>query len=141
MLLSPGSTLRGKTSVSNAITVTVFGRNTTGYTPLPQPLCQLALTTSNRLLYTADRDVTVDNIQLVNTTASAVSGVILYLNNIQVAGAFTIPANATFSYANGTWNVDTNTTIFTGVGTNQITVSPTAPLNPAVGDLWLDSSP
>lgn len=138
MNLALDNILIGRAGINNAITYNIFGRNTTGSLPLENPLAQGTFGTLNKVIYTADRDVTITEIQLVNATGFAVSGVVLFLNATRVAGAFTIPANATFSYSNGVWNTDTNTTIFTGVNTNQITVSATAPLNPQLNDLWVE---
>lgn len=138
MYLTTGNVIRGKSSSFNSISYAIFGKNTTGFASLVNPLGQGDLNTTASKLYTADRDVTITEIQLSNLTNAAVSGVILYLNGIPINGAFTIPANATFTYSDGVWNTDTNTIIFTGVNTNQITVSSTPPTNPQVNDLWVE---
>lgn len=137
MLLTEGNTLKGKAGTANAIVYTIFGINTQGYSALPQPLAQGYLKTTTSGIYVATRDITVTSIQLANVTGSTVTGVTLYLNNLQVAGAFTIPANGTYSYANGVWNTNSTTNVFTGVGTNQITVSSTPPVSPQLHDLWI----
>jgi hypothetical protein len=144
MLLSNGNFLRARAGTADAVSCAIFGRNTSGYSSLTQPLGQTLLQLTTRTLYTADRDITIETILLTNTTPTPVMGVILYLNGTgpqwQVAGQFIIPPHTTFSYSNGEWHLDSEPSILTAVGTAQITVSADEPQNPQLNDLWLDIS-
>lgn len=138
MLLTLGNKLKGKADIANVVAFTVQGTNTTGSLDLPQPLGQGYLTLGTINMYVATRDITIENIYLVNTAAYAVTGVVIYIGLTPITGEFTIPANSTITYANGVWNFESDANVFIGVGTNQITVSTTPPANPQESDLWVE---
>lgn len=140
MLLSTTNYIAGIAS-SIGVNYIIQGKNTTGYAPLNNPLGQGVLALTAKRLYTSDRDVTVETMQLTNTTGSSIS-VTLYLNGADTSHIWvgmTIAANSSVSYFNGVWNVGTANNYIVGVGTNLLTVSPIAPTSPNTGDLWLQT--
>jgi hypothetical protein len=109
--LAAGSTLQGVAGTASAITYTISGvERVPGQDEEYRILAQGQLSDANATLYTgrARTSTFLTLIQLVNTTTSAVSGVILSLDgsgaSTRILPGITIPAKGTASFADGKWS-------------------------------------
>lgn len=108
--LAATNTLAGKATTATAITYTVYG-DEIGTTDTFKVLAQGQLPNSATTLYTvpASTQTLIKEIQLANTTASPVSGIVLYVNGVaagnQIFAGMTIPANGSASYCEGLFRV------------------------------------
>ena len=106
LTLAPAGTIQGVAGSATAITCAIFGCETAAGVDTYKVLYQGQLASSVGVLYTATAvTAVIKTITLVNATASAVTGIILYVNGstagYQITGPFTIAANGTAVF-NGT---------------------------------------
>lgn len=110
LTLATTETLRGKAGTGSVITFTVSG-DAKGTSDAFQTLAQGQLGTSAATpLYTvpASTQALVGNIHLANTSASPVTGVVIYIGGTAGTNQIwsgTIPANGTATYTNDGWKV------------------------------------
>jgi hypothetical protein len=113
--LAATNTLAGKAGTASAITYTITGGDAITTSDAFQILAQGQLGTSATTLYTVPSSTValINNISLANTTGTAVTGVVLYVNGTaasnQILGGLTIPANGTAVFAEGIWQVYSST--------------------------------
>lgn len=99
LTLSATNTIAGVAGTTTAITYSIFGMTLLSDVETYSVLSQGQLATSAGAIYTVPGSTTafVKHIQLVNTTGSPVSGIILYVNGTaagnQITGSISIPAN------------------------------------------------
>jgi hypothetical protein len=98
IFLAPSGTIRGVCGTASALTVTIFGMEYSSPTETYKVLAQTTVPSSVGTLYTASGVTAfIKTIVIANTTGSAVSGLILYVNGTaatnQLTGSLTIPAN------------------------------------------------
>lgn len=110
MQLTTGNTLNGKAGTGTAVTYTITGdRKTT--TDSYEVLGQGQLPTSTGALLTtspvaASTQLIISEILLTNTTASPVTGIVLYVNGTAAANqivTMSLVANGSATYRNGQW--------------------------------------
>lgn len=122
--LATGGTIQGVCGTASALTCTVFGMELSGGVETYKVLVQAQIANSVGIIgsYTvaASTIALVKRIQIANTTASPVTGLILYVNGSaagnQITGSMTIPANGTLVMSDaGTFVYDaTGNLLFAG---------------------------
>lgn len=106
--LEAAGTLRAKAGTATAITYTLHGDEVTT-TDAFKTMAQGQMANTATTIYTAPgaTQALIKQIHLANTTASDVTGIVLYVNGTaaanQITGTMTIVANGTATYANGVW--------------------------------------
>jgi hypothetical protein len=101
LTLGAAATIQGVAGTTSVITCTIFGMTLTAGVETYGVLSQGSLSNSVGVLYTVPGSNTafVKKVMLANTTASSVSGIILYVNGTasgnRITGSFSIPANGT----------------------------------------------
>lgn len=109
--LAATNTIRAVAGTGSAITYTLFGLEFASAVDTYKVLAQGQVASSVGTIYTAPASTQsfVRQITLANTTSSAVSGVILYVNGTaatnQISGSFTIPANGSAVLDDKGWTV------------------------------------
>ena len=118
--LAATNTIGGIAGTGSAITYTIFGMTLLSGVETYAVLAQGQLGTAEATLYTVAASTTafIEQIRLANTTSSAVTGNILYVNGSaasnQITASFTIPANGTAVLdRNGLSVYDGNGNLFT----------------------------
>jgi hypothetical protein len=119
--LATGGTIQGVAGTNNVLNCTVFGMELSGGVETYKVLVQALIANSVGIIgsYTvaASTIAIVRRIQIANTTGSAVTGLILYINGTaagnQITGSMTIPANGTMVMTDaGTMVYDSNGNLF-----------------------------
>ena len=119
LTLAPNGTIQGVANTAAVISVSMFGVETASVTDTYKVLYQGQLASSAGVLYTATAVTTlIKTITLTNTTASPVTGVILYVNGVaasnQITQPMTLPANGCAVFNGEGWHVyDANGRVLT----------------------------
>jgi hypothetical protein len=134
--LATTNTLQAVAGTATAITYSVLGMEYASSAEVYKVLSQGQLATSAAALYTVPASTVafVKMILLANTTGSAVSGIILYINGTaasnQITPSMTIPANGFATFDTSGWKIydNTGTLYTTGAAFDSTAPNTTTPL-------------